>query len=161
MFAVPVRRFARRAATLVLAATVLSCSDNSPDAKEVPLESQTFAAALGIDLASMTKLSSGVYIKDLQAGSGTAAVVSSSTVLAYYTGWLANGTVFDTNVGGTVLTYPLSGLIPGWQSGLLGLKVGGKRRLVIPSALAYGAGGSGPIPPYANLVFDVELTGIR
>jgi len=161
MFEVPVRRSARGAASLLLAVTLLSCSDNSPDAKEVPLESQTFAASLGIDLATMTKLSSGVYIKDLQAGSGTAAVVSSSTVLAFYTGWLASGSIFDTNVGGTVLTYPLANLIPGWQSGLLGLKVGGKRRLVIPSALAYGATGSGPIPAYANLVFDVELTGIR
>ncbi|MEP7346446.1 MAG: FKBP-type peptidyl-prolyl cis-trans isomerase [Gemmatimonadaceae bacterium] len=150
-----------RWATLLLLTAVLACSDTGPDAKEVPLESQTFAGSLGVDLASMTKLPSGVYIKDLQAGSGTAVVVPSSTILAFYTGWLANGAVFDTNVGGTVLTYPLANLIPGWQSGLLGLKVGGKRRLVIPSALAYGAGGSGPIPPFANLVFDVELTGIR
>ncbi len=147
--------------TMLLTAAVMACSDNGPDVKEVPLESQTFAGALGIDLASMTKLSSGVYIKDLQAGSGTAVVVSTSTILAFYTGWLANGTVFDSNVGSTVLTYPLAQLIPGWQSGILGLKVGGKRRLVIPSSQAYGPSGSGAIPPHANLVFDVELTGIR
>ena len=146
---------------LLLTAAIVACSDNSPVAKEIPLESQTFAASLGIDLASMTKLASGVYIKDLQAGTGTVTVVPSSTILAFYTGWLANGTVFDSNVGGTVLTYPLANLIPGWQSGLLGMKVGGKRRLVIPSSLAYGASGSGPIPGYANLVFDMELTGIR
>jgi peptidylprolyl isomerase len=152
----------RRGATMLLLATVmLSCSDNSPDLKEVPLESQTFAATLGIDLASMTKLSSGVYIKDTQAGAGTAVVASTSTVLCFYTGRLANGTVFDSNVGGSVLNIPLASLIPGWQSGLLGMKVGGKRRLVIPSSLGYGSGGSGPIPAYANLVFDVELTGIR
>jgi peptidylprolyl isomerase len=105
-------------------------------------------------------LSSGVYIKDLQVGTG-AAVVSTSTIQAFYTGWLANGTVFDSNVGSNVLIYPLANLIDGWKSGLLGLKVGGKRRLVIPSSLAYGASGSGPIPPYANLVFDVQLTGVQ
>ena len=147
---------------LLLAVVMMSCSDSSsPVAKEVPLETQTFAASLAIDLSSMTKLPTGVYIKDLKAGSGTAAVVSTSTILAFYTGWLANGTVFDSNVGSTVLTIPLSNLIPGWKSGLLGLKVGGKRRLVIPSSQGYGAAGSGPIPGYANLVFDVELTGIR
>ena len=146
---------------LLLAIAMMSCSDNSPDAKEVPLESQTFAASLAIDLSTMTKLPSGVYIKDLKAGSGTATVVSTSTILAFYTGWLANGTVFDSNVGSTVLTIPLSNLIPGWKSGLLGLKIGGKRRLVIPSSQGYGAGGSGAIPGYANLVFDVELTGLR
>ncbi|MBV6522772.1 MAG: hypothetical protein MNPFHGCM_02922 [Gemmatimonadaceae bacterium] len=146
---------------LLLAVGIVGCSDSSTDARETPLESQTFAASLGVDLSTMTKLPSGVYIKDLQAGNGAGPVVSSSTILAFYSGWLANGTMFDTNVGGAVLTYQLSGLIPGWQSGLLGLKVGGKRRLVIPSSLAYGASGSGPIPPYANLVFDVELTGLR
>lgn len=151
----------RWSTTLLLAGAVMACSDNGPDAKEIPLESQTFAASLGVDLAAMTKLASGVYIKDLQPGSGTATVVSSSRILAFYTGWLANGTMFDTNVGGTVLDLPLANLIPGWQSGLLGMKVGGKRRLVIPSSLGYGASGSGPIPPYANLVFDMELTGIR
>ncbi len=103
------------------------------------------------------------YYLDLALDSGVkpGEVSEIITHLAFYSGWLANGTMFDTNVGGAVLTYQLSGLIPGWQSGLLGLKVGGKRRLVIPSSLAYGASGSGPIPPYANLVFDVELTGLR
>ena len=152
----------RRWTTMLLLTTaVMACSDAGPDVRETPLESQVFAPALGVDLASMTKLSSGVYIKDLQVGSGTAAVVSSSTVTVLYTGWLANGTVFDSNAGGTPITFPLANLVAGWQSGLPGLKVGGKRRLVIHSSQAYGPGGSGPIPPYANLVFDVQLTAVK
>jgi FKBP-type peptidyl-prolyl cis-trans isomerase len=79
----------------------------------------------------------------------------------YYTGYLASGVVFDSNVGEPQpLEYGLGELIAGFNSGLQGMQVGGRRRLVIPSALAYGPASQGVIPPNANLVFDVHLVGV-
>jgi FKBP-type peptidyl-prolyl cis-trans isomerase FkpA len=138
----------------------LACS-NTTEPTEVALEDEKFAASLGIDLPSMTKLASGMYIKDLVVGTG-AVVVGGATISVLYTGWLANGSVFDGNAGGAAVEFPLNNLIEGWKLGLPGVKVGGKRRLVIPSSLGYGPGGSPPvIPAYANLVFDVEVTRVR
>jgi FKBP-type peptidyl-prolyl cis-trans isomerase len=150
----------------ILLATVLlaACSPNdssAPVQPETSLETQVWASSLNINLSAMTKLASGVYIADQVVGTG-ATLTGSPTIRAYYTGWLANGTRFDGNVGNAnPLVYPLSSLIPGWQSGLQGMKVGGKRRLVIPSSLGYGTVGQGPIPPNANLVFDMELVGLN
>ncbi len=82
------------------------------------------------------------------------------TVTIHYTGALASdGTVFDSSVArGEPATFPLGNLIQGWQEGIPGMKVGGKRRLFIPAAQGYGAQGSGAsIPPNADLVFDIEL----
>ena len=151
--------------SLALAALALAgCSSievSAPlDTTPVPVEQQQWASSLGINLAGMTKLSSGVYYLDTTVGTG-AAVTGTPVIRFYYTGYLANGTRFDTNVGqGSPAVYGLSQLIPGWNSGLQGMKVGGKRRLVIPSALGYGSSGAGSIPPNANLVFDVELVGL-
>lgn len=87
-------------------------------------------------------------------------------VTVNYTGWLYSpdapqhhGEQFDSSVGRKPFTFRLgSGMvIPGWDQGVAGMKVGGKRTLVIPAALGYGADGAGPIPPNANLIFDVEL----
>lgn len=85
------------------------------------------------------------------------------TVTAHYTGALAkDGTIFDTSVDrGQPATFPLSGVIAGWQEGVPGMKVGGKRRLLIPAAQAYGEQGSPPsIGPNEPLVFDIELVKI-
>ncbi len=147
----------------VLACAILSsaCSldvdDDIPPV--IPLEEQEWGSSLNIDLASMTKLSSGVYIKDIVVGTG-ATVTGNPTIRFFYTGFLASGFQFESNVGGAELQYALGELIVGFNSGLQGMKVGGKRRLVIPSALAYGQGSQGNIPPNANLVFDIELVGI-
>lgn len=125
----------------------------------IPLEEQEWGSSLNIDLASMTRLSSGVYVKDIVVGTG-ATVTGNPTIRFFYTGFLASGFQFESNVGGVELQYPLGDLITGFSSGLQGMQVGGKRRLVIPSALAYGQGSQGNIPPNANLVFDIELVGI-
>ena len=103
---------------------------------------------------------------DLRAGSGVPAL-SGNVISVYYTGWLfdANrpdqkGLQFETNFGAeTPLTFTLGAgqVIPGWDSGLLNMRVGGLRRLVIPPSLAYGNVRSGPIPANATLVFEVEL----
>ena len=78
----------------------------------------------------------------------------------HYTGWLTDGTKFDSSVDrGTPITFPYGArqVIPGWDTGFEGMHVGGKRRLFIPWQLAYGESGRGPIPPKADLIFDIEL----
>jgi FKBP-type peptidyl-prolyl cis-trans isomerase len=106
---------------------------------------------------------------DLRAGDG-AAIAAGQTAIVDYTGWLYDerapehkGRQFDSSrsPGGAPFKFKLGAgeVIPGWDRGLVGLKVHGQRRLTIPPELAYGEGGQGPIPPGATLVFDVELIG--
>jgi FKBP-type peptidyl-prolyl cis-trans isomerase len=95
---------------------------------------------------------------DLVPGTG-AEVAAGATVTAHYTGALAkDGTIFQSSKDtGQPFTSPLSNLIPGWQEGIPGMKVGGTRRLVIPAAQAYGAQAQGNIPANSDLVFDIEM----
>lgn len=104
----------------------------------------------------------GLKYWDLKVGSGPAAA-SGDIVTVNYTGWLTNGTKFDSSYDhGKPLRFWLGKgkVIPGWDQGVVGMKVGGKRQLHIPARLGYGAAGSGPIPPNADLVFDVELVRV-
>ena len=105
-----------------------------------------------------------LVIEDRVEGSGDEEVKATDTVSVHYTGaFVTNGVVFDSSRrhGPDPATFPLSGVIEGWTEGLVGMKVGGQRRLLIPSAKAYGQAGSPPsIPPDADLVFDVELVSI-
>ncbi len=106
---------------------------------------------------------SGLQIVNVQAGTGKEATAGSE-VSVHYTGWLTDGTEFDSSIGGEPIVFPVgtSAVIAGWDEGLLGMKVGEKRRLVIPPQLAYGArGAGGVIPPNATLVFDVELMDVQ
>ena len=118
----------------------------------VPIESTTFAASLGVNLASSTKTPSGLYYRDIRVGTG-ATIVAGQKLSVKYSGALANGSVFDA--GTFAFTIP-GQVIQGWNEGLLGMNVGGSRQLIIPPSLGYGAAGSGPIPPNAVLVFTVE-----
>lgn len=105
---------------------------------------------------------------DLVVGTGAAAIAG-ATVTVDYTGWLYDpattdhkGVQFDSSIGRGPFTFTLGSgqVIRGWEQGLVGMKVGGVRRLVIPPSLAYGADRSGPIPPYSTLVFDIQLNGV-
>ena len=106
---------------------------------------------------------SGLVIEELAVGTGTEAVAG-KLVEVNYTGWLTDGTQFDSSVGRGPFAFKLGGgqVIQGWDQGVQGMKVGGKRKLTIPSDLAYGDRGfPGAIPPKATLVFEVELLKVR
>jgi peptidylprolyl isomerase len=125
-------------------------------------ESVSYARELGVDLSSMEKRPSGLYVKDVAVGNGAVAAPG-STVDVHYTGWLVDGKQFDSSRGGEPLSFAIGQgmVITGWDEGITGMKVGGKRLLVIPPALGYGEAGAGVIPPGATLVFEVELLGVR
>ncbi len=107
---------------------------------------------------------SGLKYVDQVVGTGEVAVAG-KTANVHYTGWLENGKKFDSSVDrGQPFSFPLGAgrVIKGWDEGVQGMKVGGKRKLKIPSDLGYGLrGAGGVIPPNATLIFDVELLGIR
>jgi len=108
--------------------------------------------------------SSGLKYVDQVIGTGDAAVAG-KTASVHYSGWLENGKKFDSSVDrGQPFSFPLGAgrVIKGWDEGVQGMKVGGKRKLTIPSDLGYGSrGAGGVIPPNATLIFDVELLAVR
>lgn len=108
-------------------------------------------------------MSDQLIIEDLVVGTGAEATAGQN-VQVHYTGWLTDGTKFDSSVDrGQPFVFPLGGgrVIQGWDQGVAGMKIGGKRKLTIPPSLGYGArGAGGVIPPNATLVFEVELLGL-
>lgn len=116
------------------------------------------------ELAEGTVTLTDLRFVDTVVGSGEQAE-SGRTVTVHYTGWLADGTMFDSSLGaGAPMSVPLGQkrLIAGWELGIPGMRVGGHRRLLIPSRLGYGVRGAGEdIPPNAVLVFDIELLGVQ
>ena len=127
-------------------------------------ETLTYNTSLHVDLATMVPNVSGLYWKDLTKGTGAEAVPNSTAVVEY-TGWLANGNQFDSSKnGGKPYSFALGQgrVIAGWDEGVAGMRVGGKRLLVIPPQLGYGDNAMGSlIPANATLVFQVELVGVR
>ena len=127
----------------------------------------TLAVGVGGSMAESNQevtTPSGLKYVDQAVGTGDVAVVGKN-VSVHYTGWLENGKKFDSSVDrGQPFSFPLGAgrVIKGWDEGVQGMKVGGKRKLTIPSDLGYGSrGAGGVIPPNATLIFDVELLGVR
>ncbi len=159
---VPSSGRARRLITLLALALSAACARGEP-APAVPIESTTFAPSLGVDLSKSTKLPSGLYYRDVAEGSG-ATLAAGQTVGMRYTGSFVDGKVFDSNPAPKpAFSFRLGGgqVIKGWDEGLVGMKVGGRRQLVIPPEMAYGPNDYGPIPGNSVLVFDVEALDAR
>jgi FKBP-type peptidyl-prolyl cis-trans isomerase len=111
------------------------------------------------------KTDDGLQYWDLRVGNGETAK-EGSRVRVHYTGWLTNGKKFDSSVdAGKPFDFTIGNgeVIKGWEEGVTGMRVGGKRQLRIPPALAYGADGTpgGPIPPNATLIFDIHLLNVQ
>ena len=115
-------------------------------------------------MSSGIKTASGLLIEELIVGSGEEATAGRK-VSVHYTGWLTDGKKFDSSKDrGEAFDFPLGRgqVIRGWDEGVAGMKVGGKRKLTIPPNLAYGTrGAGGVIPPNATLVFEVELLALK
>jgi FKBP-type peptidyl-prolyl cis-trans isomerase len=110
-----------------------------------------------------TKTPDGLQYWDIKVGTGRTAD-RGTNVKVHYTGWLTNGKKFDSSVGKSPFQFRIGAhqVIKGWEEGVSGMKVGGKRQLRIPPDLAYGREGyPGAIPPNATLVFDIELLGVE
>ena len=109
------------------------------------------------------KTASGLQYWDIKVGTGTEAKAGDH-VKVHYTGWLTSGKKFDSSVGGAPFEFTIGkgDVIKGWEEGVTGMKIGGKRQLRIPPDLAYGQRGyPGAIPPNATLVFDIQLIGTK
>jgi FKBP-type peptidyl-prolyl cis-trans isomerase FkpA len=134
--------------------------------------SLTFAVlpAMAAAPAAPIVTSPKVLIKtDLVEGKGTLAMLG-STVTIHYTGWLYSprspklrGNKFDSSLDGTPYTFKLGAgtVIKGWDEGVRGMRVGGKRQLIVPAAMGFGKDGLGPVPSTANLLFEVELMDVK
>jgi len=154
-FTRPFRGFLAAAAVAVAAA----CNTEELNIPAVvPMEEQQWAPALQVTLNQFTRLSSGVFYLDSVVGSGPTPLSGTPNVSVYYSGYLPSGSQFDAKPNsGAPVCFPLQGLIAGWQVGMQGMRTGGKRRLLIPPGYGYGASSNGPIPPNANLLFNIEL----
>ena len=145
--------------SLVMAAALLAACNLSSCKKEK--EAKTVASTGPSNSAAAAQL----IVEEVKVGSGDVAV-KGKMVSVHYTGRLTDGTKFDSSLDrGQPIQFALGTgrVIKGWDQGIDGMKVGGKRKLTIPPHLAYGERGTpgGPIPPNATLVFDVELTAVQ
>lgn len=152
--------FRRSWAVALMTACLLSaCEGDIPTSTQTP-ESVVFAPILGVSLDSMTRTSTGLYFRDLSVGDSTEAVAGKSLGVQY-AGFLSNGTSIDA-VSSGIFTFRLGAgeVIAGWDQGLAGMRVGGRRQLVIPPDLGYGSNPHGPIPGGSVLIFIVDLLSV-
>ena len=158
-----IQLFRRGAAACALVLSAACLSGESTGLTETRIEETNFASSLDVNLAASTKTANGVYYRDLVVGTGKT-VATGDSITVRYTGWLANGTQFDSN---TTKPDPLifkvgSGqVIQGFDEGLVGVKVGSQRQLIIPPSLGYGPYDYGPIPGNSVIVFKVEVVSAK
>ena len=150
-----------------LVPTIVACGGGATTAGSTPLPPSDaaeieYAPELAIDLADFERTASGLYLQDVQVGDGPVAN-RTSRVWVRYVGWLPDGTAFDGNVGGEPYHLRLGGseVIRGWNEGIVGMRRGGIRKLIVRPGLAYGSRGSGRnVPPGATLIFLLELVDV-
>lgn len=120
------------------------------------------AVEQGLSANAVGSVSGQLLVQDELEGTGEPATIG-SVITVHYTGLFQDGQSFDSSIGGQPYQFVLGSgaVIPGWDQGLQGMKVGGKRLLVVPPDLAYGAQGYGPIPPNTTLIFEVEMIAIE
>lgn len=143
---------------------VLAACNSDPNEPDVPrIEDTDFDPSLDVDLSAMTETPSGLYYRDLEEGSGAEATTGSE-VSVRYTGWLPDGRQFDSNEEAEdPFTFQLGtgSVIPGFDEGVTGMRVGGSRQVIIPPELGYGNQPVGAIPPNSILVFTIQLEDVE
>ena len=149
----------------LLAVSLSACTDTGVDQSHLPVDRRVatrYSASLGIDLEGMEARPSGLYVQDLVVGEGMRAD-SGDIARVHYAGWLPAGAEFDSRRDGAPLEVALGygRVIAGWDQGIVGMRVGGRRKLVVPPALGYGDAGRSRIPANSTLVFEVELVGVE
>jgi peptidylprolyl isomerase len=159
-------------AALAIASLLVACGDDDDaavdtDSTTVEREAGSsgdivvdgdFGESAGITIPDGFEVTE-LVTEDIIEGDGPE-VEPGATVTVHYSGVLLDGTQFDASFGAAPATFPLDGVIPGWTQGIPGMHVGGRRLLVIPSDLAYGSAGQGPIPPDSPLVFVVDVLDV-
>jgi FKBP-type peptidyl-prolyl cis-trans isomerase FkpA len=147
---------------VVLAGMSLACSTTPWQGTALDPAQVVFAGELDVDLSAMQLLEPGLYVQDLALGSGRVAR-RTSLVWVHYITWLPDGTVVDTSVGSEPFSFRLGEgeVIKGWNAAIPGMQLGGNRRIVVRSGLAYGSRGTAKVPPGTTLVFQVELVDTR
>ena len=151
-------------AIAILMLTAVSAFGQSDAAKKAPTATHPNTNAPTKVAGNPKRTLSGLEYWDIQVGTGATASTGQK-VKVHYTGWLLSGKKFDSSVdAGRPFSFTLGAreVIKGWDEGVAGMKVGGKRQLRIPPDLAYGERGyPGAIPPNATLIFDVQLLGVQ
>jgi peptidylprolyl isomerase len=151
-------------ATLVFVVDLVSVQQPAPAGVEVTSVSDDLTAKPTVELAPAEAAPTEVVVEDIVVGDGDAIVAADDPrIEAHYVGLLTDGTEFDSSwEGGATIESNLSQLIPGWTDGLDGMKVGGRRVIVLPADQAYGESGTpdGTIPPGATLVFVIDLVSL-
>jgi len=160
-------RIPRALALISLVATlaVLSgcLSTDATGGATATVEETTFASSLGVDLTKSTRTTNGAYVRDIVVGTG-ALVANGQGLNVKYSGWLSDGTPFDSNESlSTTFLFHLGTheVISGWDEGIPGMHVGGKRQIILPPSLAYGLYDNGPIPGNSVLVFNVTVVSAQ
>ena len=159
----------RRLSVLLLPLAFAACLEGTDFSTNpypnIPIEQTTFAAGLNVNLAQSTKTSTGLYYRDLPVGNGATAT-GTSQISVYYVAYFPNGQRFDWIESPSAPLVRTLGqtppvLIKGWEEGIVGMKVGGTRQLIVPPELAYGSSGFGQVPPNQVLVFTIELLAVQ
>ena len=143
---------------------MIACTKSSTEPAQQTGATTANTTAPAAQTAAESTAATALKMEDLKVGTGAEAVAG-KTVSVHYTGWLTDGKKFDSSLDrGQPFEFQLGAgqVIQGWDKGVAGMKVGGKRKLTIPSDMGYGArGAGGVIPPNATLVFEVELLGVK